>query len=173
MTAKKTVRKQASAVEEGGGLPVYPSMKAASGATGIPVPVLRQAKGRGCHGFRHNRVYLRDVLEWLFSQGDDADIDWGQELKKAQAQREKIRLAKDRQEVVDRGEVSDAIRAGMARLFGVLRKVFVQEMPPRVQGLKAMEVRRHIVAGIDEAEAAFRDQVEKYAAEVEPEEDEG
>jgi hypothetical protein len=129
------------------GLPVYDSMRQCVLATGIPFGVLKKAKMAGCPAFEWNRVYLARLLPWLFTrEAKDAGVDWSTELRKMQAQREKIRLARDEGTVVERSEVVEAIVGSMATFFGELTRVFTRELPPALKGLDESRIaeRNHV-----------------------------
>ena len=122
-------------------LPTYDSMKACAAATGIPLETLKLAKRKGCEGFRSTRVSLGPVLRWIFSQGDESDINWSAELNKYKAQREEIRLAQDRAEVIPRSDVVEGVGAAMGELFGSLDRVLLSELPPVLKGLSEKAIR--------------------------------
>ena len=54
-------------------LPRYQNMRAASGATGIPVGEFKQAKQAGCNAFDdQGKIRLGDFLRWRFSEGNES-----------------------------------------------------------------------------------------------------
>lgn len=88
-------------------------MAACSGATGIPLPVLRQAKRAGCTAFdASGRVHLASLLPWLFSRDAEATIDWTARLKRSQALRSELETAKRRGELVDAAQLGAALMRG-------------------------------------------------------------
>jgi hypothetical protein len=54
-------------------LPIYESLVQMSGATGIPLAVLKRAKRQGAQFTFHGRYHLRQFLDWCFSQRENAD----------------------------------------------------------------------------------------------------
>lgn len=93
----------------------FPTMSAASGATGIPLRILRQWKAAGSPGFDPSgRVYLRPALEWAFTRHPEEALpegatSWREALLRAQARRQELRLERERGEVVSRAWVAQAI----------------------------------------------------------------
>lgn len=74
-------------------LPVFDSIAACSGATGIPVGVIRKAKRAGCRTFNSSRVDLAELLRFIFT-GDDptAGTNWRERLTAAEAQLKELEL---------------------------------------------------------------------------------
>lgn len=71
------------------GLPVYDSLAACSGATGIPRSVIQAAKKAGCPAFRSNRVDLAVLLPWIFSgEGKDPDDMSIEQIEKKKVEEE-------------------------------------------------------------------------------------
>ncbi|MBL9174719.1 MAG: hypothetical protein JNL10_14370 [Verrucomicrobiales bacterium] len=68
-------------------LPVFDSIGACAGATGIPVGTIRRAKRAGCRAFNSSRVDLAELLRFMFT-GDDptAGVNWRERLTAAEAQ---------------------------------------------------------------------------------------
>lgn len=99
-------------------LPSYPSMAACSAATGIPLPLLKQAKRAGCPAFdQGNRVHLGPLLQWLFRpDADDGgdSTDWHNRHKRAVALMAEAELALKKGSLVERAWVAERI----IRMFG-------------------------------------------------------
>lgn len=142
-------------------LPIYDSLQACHAATGIPLQTLKLAKRRGCSAFRSNRVDLGELIKWIFSQeGDDGDaIDWGLELTKEKAKREKNRRLKEEGAMIERAAVTSGIQGGMSILFSELDRIFLAELPPAAKGLTEVKIR-----GLaEESVKSLRDQLrEKF-----------
>ena len=124
------------------GLPIYDSIASCANAVGIPVPVLRKAKKSGCPAFRSNRVHLGELLPWLFAQGDDAAVgNWADALVEAKAKRERLKLEREKGEVIGRDLVKSAVQTGVAAVFAGLDKRFVNQLPPVLKGLDELAIR--------------------------------
>lgn len=54
--------------------------------------------------------------------------------------REKIKLGKDQDTVIDKSEVATALQGGMAMLFNQLEKVFCNDLPPSLAGKPPAEI---------------------------------
>lgn len=121
--------------------PIFDTMAQCSAATGVPVAVLRESKRAGCPAFKHSRIYFGPFLRWLFENMDDQSTDWGKDLEKSKALRERIKLAEDERRVVDRNTIADGIAKGMAYVFGELDRVFVGELPARGKGMDELKLR--------------------------------
>ncbi len=78
-------------------------MAACAGFTGIPRPVLKNAKRLGCHAFdQAGRVHLAPLLAWLFSDDNaGTSTDWHARWKRAQAIGLEQRLARERGDLID------------------------------------------------------------------------
>jgi hypothetical protein len=72
--ARAAAKKPAAPVKRGRGRPrrehpngdrLFTSMKQMSGATGIPVPLLKLAKESGCPGFLANRIRESEIVPWI------------------------------------------------------------------------------------------------------------
>lgn len=74
-------------------LPTYDSIGACTAATGIPLPVLKEAKKSGCPAFRNTRVELEPLLRFLFQRDTEPGVDWKTRLLAAQAKLEELKLA--------------------------------------------------------------------------------
>lgn len=147
-------------------LPIYDSMIACEAAVGIPVSVQRQAKKGGCDAFRSNRVDLARLIRWLFKGGTDDDVDWGQELKKVQTKRERIKLSKDEGSVMATDEVREGIQRGVGLMFGELDRVFCSELPPALKGLDELAIRTRCQGEIERIKETLRDKFNTVTPEV-------
>ena len=136
------------------GLPIYDSIAACANAVGIPVPVLRKAKKSGCPAFRSNKVYLGELLPWLFAQGEDSAVgNWADALVEAKAKRERLKLEREKGEVIGRDLVKSAVQTGVAAVFAGLDKRFVNELPPVLKGLDELAIRDRVRASIERLKA--------------------
>ncbi len=130
-------------------------MQACSGATGIPMDVLKAAKKGGCSAFHGSgRVDLEKLLRWLFRSGDatetDTVNDWGKELKKWQAKRAKMEHDREAGELVEKVAVIEQVRELNAKARAVLQRLLEVELPARCAGQDAKEILRHNKAALAE-----------------------
>jgi hypothetical protein len=100
MTSKQSTKNPVGRPRNSGPdvLPIFDSMRAVYGATGIPIHIQKRAKAAGCNAFRGGRVYLADLLRWIFETDadDDTSIDWDRRWRKARAQIEELNLSKEK-----------------------------------------------------------------------------
>lgn len=74
-------------------LPVFDSISACSGATGIPASVIKKAKRAGCRAFNSSRVDLAELLRFLFASDDPtAGTNWRERLTAAEARLRELDL---------------------------------------------------------------------------------
>lgn len=137
---------------EPGKLPHFPSIKSCSASTGIPLAILKQAKANGCPAFRQNNsVSLGEFLRWFFQQAiDNGDLppgvaSWRDALNKFQAQREQIKLAEDRKQVMQFSDAHQQAAEAAAFFFGELDRA-ERELPPAVKGLDEIEAMQTLKA---------------------------
>ena len=149
-------------------LPIFDSIAACSNVTGIPVTAIRWAKRNGCPAFRSSRVYLGELLPWLFGRKDAGETGkWQDDLIEAKAKRERIRLDRDEGRVIDRDFVRIGIQRGVAVLFGSLDRHFLNELPPALKGLDEVAIRDRSRAQIERMKAECRRQFETVFEEEE------
>jgi hypothetical protein len=87
------------------GFPTYPTIGACSGATGVPVSVLRRDKRAGCPAFAgSSRVDSGLWLRWHFSQSEEASILLDPSQEKAKLDESK-RLAQEMENAVTVGQL--------------------------------------------------------------------
>lgn len=117
----------------------FQSMEQLSAVTGIPVKIVRQAKAGGCTAFIHGRVLLGPLLRFLFST--DQTTDWGDELRRWQAERAKIKARMETGELVQVKTVAQSLlKCGMAQKT-ILRQRLENEYPAFVAQLQPAEAR--------------------------------
>ena len=83
-------------------LPVFDSIDACVGATGIPRAVMRYAKRCGCQAFVGSRVNLAALLAWLYDPANEKGKAFGlnvDELKRKKVQEEARLLELKREEL--------------------------------------------------------------------------
>lgn len=126
-------------------LPIYNSMTICQAATGIPMNIQSQAKREGCPAFPAARVDLGLLLKWLYREdqekSQDSPVGHRTELDKWKAAREKQRYEKEAGLMVDRTNVTEGLKAGMAEFFATVERVFCSELPPELVGMRELAVR--------------------------------
>lgn len=101
----------------------FPSMESCEGATGIPKSLQQLAKTRGCLGFRASRVYLLDLVVWIFRESNkDTTVDWSKMSKEFDAKLKQVELFKAINKVRDVEEMESCIRDMAAIYFGAIRQ---------------------------------------------------
>lgn len=119
----------------------YDSIGAAAAAERVPVPVLRKAKRAGAPGFKGSRVYFGPELRaWL---ADNMDRVTG--ATEDQIKEEKLRALRWNNDLKDklyvrRAEVEQWIAATTEKIKSILRKKLRNELPPKIEGLRAAEI---------------------------------
>lgn len=154
--------------------PKYESHAQCCAATGIPLAVIRAAKKGGCAGFVGARLELEPLLRWVFKEDanrEDVSKNWNDDLKKYQALREKIKLSKDRNEVVDRGEIVFAMNKGMAVMFNLMDRVFAIELPPDLKGLSEAQIKSRLDVSVESFKSALRSELEPLTKDIETKEE--
>ena len=152
-------------LKQGAGLPTYQSMAECATQTGIPRSILKEARKHSPESFRSHRIQLGALLRWIFSQNGD-DENWGERLKKAQALREEIRLAKDKQQALDKGEATTAIAKAVSVFFAALDR-HSDEMPAILQGMDAAAIKAQLSANAEGIKTQLRSALEKLIHEAE------
>lgn len=125
-------------------LPVYDSMHSCSAATNIPLTVLKRLKKSGCPAFRATRVYLGELLQWLFNQGEDSEGgNWAEALLEAKAKRERLKLENEKGILIRRDLVVAAFGRIASRIASI-RTTSESQDPPRIVGKDLHEVRAEV-----------------------------
>lgn len=123
-------------------------MRSCSAATGIPVPLMREAKTSGsCLAFvSGDRVALGPLLRWIFQRDGAEDAkNWGDEYAKWKAKREKIKHDEDAGEAVNKGEVIRAIGQATSVLFSAMDRRSQVESPAALKGRSESEIKDYMV----------------------------
>lgn len=135
----------------------YDTFKQCSAATGIPVPVLKQAKKSGCPAFKHGRIDVFEFIRWYFSSNDpEAGKNWSDILKRWQAEREEIKLQKDRGELMSIADAKQQAATAEAYYFGELDRA-MRELPPVLSGLDALQVHARLKTYFEAMREASRE----------------
>src|ERR1044072_4622106 len=119
-------------------LPVYDNASQCSAATGIPIPVIKQARKTKSLGHGGN-VSLATLLQVIFEQG--ADQDWPKLKAKFAALREQTRHERETGALIPQVEVAGSLRASGTSIKSILRQRLENEYPAFVSGLQPPEAR--------------------------------
>jgi hypothetical protein len=133
MESKKTT-------ESASDLPVYDSIDQCSAATGIPRGAIKLAKRKGCKAFKSNRIYLCDLLPWLFSN-DGAAVPWSDVFQEWRAKREKLRHDKDAGILINEEDSAEWFLRFAKEAAGIYHQKLINEMPSAVAGLDVPSAR--------------------------------
>jgi hypothetical protein len=143
-------------------LPVYTSMGQAAASTGIPLMVLKRAKDEGCSAFRFSRIELGKLLPWLFRERQTELPLESAEMKSARSQVDEwtAKIKKlDYEERVGLMVAKDDVRHGLAAIvpafFEDLDRVFRNEMPPKLVGLRELEIRAKCAEKVEQFKASL------------------
>ena len=144
------------------GLPrEFPTMKAMTGATGIPIAVLKHSKKDGCPAFhKSNRIRFDVWVKWWFSPDNQRAPDpgdWTEELVKARTERERFRLERDKGQYYDADEFDERIRGAVAKMQSELQRRLLAVVPGEAANMSARDVQRvmrvHLEKWADYAQA--------------------
>lgn len=136
-------------------LPIFDSIGSCAAATGIPVAILKEAKRSGCLAFKSTRVYLGELLPWIFSRETDDAVNWGERHKKFQALRGELAYGREKEELADRSEIREAARAIRLVMSRELEQTFCAELPAEVKGCSEVEIRDKSKAAIGRLNATL------------------
>lgn len=142
-------------------------MAQAAAASRVPLRALKMAKRGGCDGFMHNKVDMGRFIAWWFSNEATGE-DWSDELKKAQALRERIRLSEDQERVIDFGAVHEFHRALVGALFSDLDRIFCNELPPALKGQTEIRIRTRCARDIERLKRTMEKQVQEFSRNGQP-----
>jgi hypothetical protein len=140
-------------------------MGAAASGLGVAAAVLKAAKKAGCIAFRASRVHRQEIRDWLAihpSGAPAASVNGNHvddRLKEAKADREEIKLQRERGELLDRRGVQEAIRGCVAKLVSVLDREFGSELPPILKGLDERSIRAVVLDRLARLEKVFRQEI--------------
>ncbi len=127
--------------------------------------MLKEAKRGGCPAFRSNRVYVGELLPWIFEQMGQS-TDWVADAKRSEALMKRKKLAEMEGELVDRSAVEESAGKALAEMFGELDRSFVSEFPARVVGMNEVGIRTVAVDCIEKLKAELRKKFEALQSEA-------
>lgn len=131
---------------------VFASMSACSGAMGVPLEVLKDAKDKGCPAFQGGgRVDYQSFSVWFFNGGDeevskpdDGTSSWKESLDKQRALKEKLIVEQRSGKLMDIAEGKRQAGEACGFLFGELDRV-TRELPPMLKGRDETAVHAELV----------------------------
>jgi hypothetical protein len=118
----------------------FETLASCSGATGIPLAVLKKAKRSGCPAFVFHRVELVPLLTWLFSENGETTVDWSAKFKEFQARREELKFEREKEELVPIADIREQDASACSK-WNTERVRVEQEWPPRLAGKDIPECR--------------------------------
>jgi hypothetical protein len=140
----------------------YDSLRAAAAGMGIPIEVLRRAKRSGAAGFRGSRVFPDEVLKTL-GKTELKTPDMFESKEDAQIQKLVRECRKmDRLEAIAMGDLTPTAqyRAWMVATAEKIKAILVgklkNELPPKLEGLRAPEIGAKMDPVIAEIVELFR-----------------
>ena len=99
-------------------------MDACEGATGITKTLQQLAKGKGCSAFRGSRVYLLDLIRWIFKEAATGNVqDWAKLNTELDAKLKQVELDTELRNLVVRSEVEAYMQEFSAICFGGLKRL--------------------------------------------------
>jgi hypothetical protein len=135
----------------------HQTMKAAATAIGAPLAVIQKARALGCDAFKHGRVHVEKLREWLARPENGAAQTAGTERDRLELEKlrrqcavlatdeetRKVNLAKARGELVSASEVTADVRAITEEIKATLQRELVTELPVVNEGLSAEKQREN------------------------------
>jgi hypothetical protein len=115
----------------------FPSMEACEATTGITKSLQQLAKTSGCPGFRDTRVYLLDLVKWIFKEAAAGHVaDWGKMNVELDAKLKQVKLDTELRELIRLDESADCLQRLAEIFWGGLRRMEMEnprdfEMRPR------------------------------------------
>ena len=144
----------------------FDSMAACAGAMDLSDTVLRIAKERGCPAFRGSRVHRKDLEIWLENHPDIAESIGEEDLLKVDILKERLRGMRIKNDVEAGRYIPKENLAGQLLELGmnqkrVLRAKLEDELPVKLQGLDAAEMKVKLRDVVDELCRIFNESCRK------------
>lgn len=145
----------------------FPSMESCEGTTGITKTLQQMAKTNGCAAFRGPRVYLLDLVKWIFCEAARGHaVDWGKLGVELDTKLKQVKLDTELRALI-KMEESSACLQRLAELFwGGLRRMEMEnprdfEMRPRNDIKKLTKEKTHAI------KTQIQNELQKFLAEAE------
>jgi len=147
-------------------LPLYDSMGAMSGATGIPMAALKHAKNNGCTFIRHGRSDLGEFLRWFFARtGEDeneSSINWADRDKRASALIKEVILEQKREQLIEFKTVETFLNNLVSvGFFGELDRL-ANEFPSSLKGRTEISINEECMKQTNNIKIALKSQLENW-----------
>jgi hypothetical protein len=102
----------------------FPSMDNLEAATGISKGLQQTAKKAGCLAFRDTRVYLLDLIRWIFKEAaSGSTADWGKLNEELDAKLKQVKLDGELRAVIQTTEAQECLQNFSAIVFNGLRRL--------------------------------------------------
>jgi hypothetical protein len=102
----------------------YPSMESCEGATGITKTLQQMAKAKGCGAFRGPRVFLMDLVRWIFKEAATGNVaDWGKLNTELDAKLKQVELDTQLRHLITREEAQQCAQDFAAICFGAVKRL--------------------------------------------------
>jgi hypothetical protein len=102
----------------------YASMESCEGETGITKTLQQMAKQKGCAAFRGPRVYLLDLVRWIFKEAATGNVaDWGKLNTELDAKLKQVELDTELRNLITRDEAQRCAQDFAAICFGAIKRL--------------------------------------------------
>jgi len=129
------------------GFRIFPSMAAAAAALNVPKSLLKKLKNDGCPAFVGSRVKEDQILPWMQAQEAMGESDLGDDKESLERrflmvriERQQLAYRKESDALIERGEVESFLLGAIERIKAILREKLKNELPPKLEGLRAPEI---------------------------------
>lgn len=131
-------------------------MEAAAAASGLHIDIIRWAKAEACPAFRHGRVHMAELKPWIEANRDKLagqgvtkeQVEIRLKLLKCEAQEHTNAL--NRKEYVRWATVEEWQGGLGERLQSILSSKLKDELPAKLEGLRAAEIAAKFEGVIEE-----------------------
>ena len=101
-----------------------PSMEACEATTGINRTLQKMAKDNGCLAFRDTRVYLLELVRWIFKEAAAGHAaDWGKLNEELDAKLKQVKLDGELRNVIQKTEAQECLQNFSAIVFNGYRRL--------------------------------------------------
>lgn len=145
----------------------FASMESCEGTTGITKTLQQMAKANGSAAFRGPRVYLLDLIKWIFREAAGGHaVDWGKLGVELDTKLKQVKLDTELRALIKMEESATCL-ARLAELFwGGLRRMEMEnprdfEMRPRNHIKKLTKEKTHAI------KTQIQNELQKFLAEAE------
>lgn len=129
------------------GFRVFSSMATAAAALKVPKATLQKLKRDGCPAFVGSRVKEDQILPWLQAQEAMGENDLGDDKESLERrflmvriERQQLAYRKESDALIEMAEVESFIKSAQERIKSILSDKLKNELPPKLEGLRAPEI---------------------------------